>query len=130
MREQGVATNNIREYMNGMSTKQFVYEQVSAIANAIRTEFYDRKAIGLTINTKSEEGKAQLSARIAEIANKTLIKKKKDDLADVTQHDVWLYKKCCAEEYTDRTGKCAWGFKELRQRWGFDPNTALELEEV
>lgn len=126
----GNVTTNIMEYMNGMSTKQFVYAQVSAIANAIKDEFYDRKAIGLVINTKSDEGKAQLSARVADIANKKLIKKGKKDLANIVGHDVWLYKKCYAEEYTDRTGKCAWGFKELRQRWGFDPETALELQEV
>lgn len=124
---KGNVTTNVLEYMNGMSKKQYVYSQVSAIANAITDEFYDRKAIGLIINGRTENGKKEIRTRVAAIANKKLIKKGLLDEANINSYDVWLYKKCYAEEYTDRTGKCAWGYKELRQRWGFDPDTALEL---
>ena len=123
----GNVTTNVLEYMNGMSKKQYVYSQVSAIANAITDEFYDRKAKGLIINGRTKRGKEEISTRVAAIANKKLIKKGLLDKANIDSYDVWLYKKCYAEEYTNRTGKCAWGYKELRQRWGFDPDTALEL---
>ena len=39
----------------------------------------------------------------------------------------WIYKKCVADEYQDRTGKCAWGFASVRNKLGYDPVTGKEL---
>ncbi|WP_315069341.1 hypothetical protein [uncultured Clostridium sp.] len=118
---KGKVTENIMEYMNSMEEKQFSYEEVSAIANSIKEEFYDRKYQGLVIKTRTKDGKNKLNQRVAAIANKKL------NNCTITAHDVWRYKRCFAEEYTNRTGKCAWGFKEVRERLGFDRNTGLEI---
>lgn len=118
---KGQVTENIMEYMNSMSIKQFSYVQVSSIANAIKAEYYDRKSIGLKIKVKTKTGKAELNKRIADIVNKRLA------IKSITPDDIKLYKKCFAEEYTNRTGKCAWGFKELRQRLGYDTETGMEI---
>ncbi|AIY85205.1 hypothetical protein U729_3100 (plasmid) [Clostridium baratii str. Sullivan] len=118
---KGKVTENIREYMNSMSKRNFSYLQVSAIANAIKEEYYDRKKLGIIIKTKTKEGREELNKRAADIANRKL------NIKNITKDDVRLYKKCLAEEYTNRTGKCAWGFKELRSRLGYDPETALEI---
>lgn len=120
---KGQVNNNILEYMNSMGSKQFTYVQVSNIAAAIRLEHHDRKLSGLKIKTKTEAGKRELNKRVAQIVNKRL------GTDAITPDDVRLYKKCWAEEYTNRTGKCAWGFKELRQRLGYDPETGKELKE-
>lgn len=110
------------EYMNAMARdKSFHYEEVSAIANAIDAEYWDRKARDLVINGKTERGRQEINKRVSEITNRKLGKEV------ITAADVRLYKRCIAEEYTDRTGKCAWGFKEVRRRYGFDEKTGLEL---
>ncbi|KOF57840.1 MULTISPECIES: hypothetical protein [Clostridium] len=121
---KGRVTKNILEYMNSMSIKQFSYIQVSCIASSIKTEYYDRKDKNIKINGKTEDGKKQLNKRIADIVNKKLLNN------DITPDDIRLYKRCFAEEYTNRTGKCAWGFTELRQRLGYDPKTGIELKNL
>lgn len=120
---KGEVTKNIVEYMNSLSKKQFSYAIVSNIANAIKTEYYDRKSKGLKINGKTEQGKKQLNTRIADMVNKKLG-------TSIMADDVRLYKRCFAEEYTNRTGRCAWGFKDMRERLGFDIETGLELDKV
>jgi len=64
-----------------------------------------------------------INRRVADIANEKL----GSNL--MTKNDVRLYKRCFAAEYTDRTGRCAWGFKEVRRRLGFDENTGHEIIE-
>ena len=113
-------TNNIKELMNGISKKQFSYIEVSAILNSIYDEFRVRKIEGLEINTKTKRGRFILNTRIAELANKKLNSNR------ITPEDVHLLKKCRADEYTYRTGRCAYGYKELRIRLGDDPDTGLE----
>ena len=120
---QGQIRVNIQEYMNSQSQKVFSIHEVCAIANSIRDEFDDRKAKGLVINGKTEAGKITLNQRIADIANARLGTK------SIRADDVRLYKRSFAAEYTDRTGRCAWGFKEVRERLGFDPETGEELQE-
>ncbi|WP_462427225.1 hypothetical protein [Fusobacterium varium] len=113
---------NIMEYMNSRSKKQFTYFQVQAIRVAIREEYNYRKIHGIEIKTKTDKGKELINRRVAAIANKKLTKNL------LTKEDVRLYKKCVADEYSDRTGKCAWGFKEVRKRLGYDPVTGVEIE--
>lgn len=121
---KGKVTENVLHYMNAISQKQFTYVIVSNIAKSIKDEYYNRKACGLIINGKMESGKKQINNRIADIVNRKL------GVNTITSDDVRLYKRCFAEEYTNRTGKCAWGFKEVRQRLGFDVNTGLEIINV
>lgn len=118
---KGQVTKNIMEYMNSRSLKTFTYIQVSAIAESIKKEYYNRKEKGVEINTKTKEGKTELNKRIAAIANNKL------GTDNISAEDIKLYKKCFADEYTDRTGKCAWGFKDVRKRLGYDPKTGLEI---
>ena len=122
---QGQVRVNIQEYMNSRSQKVFSIHEVCAIANSISNEFYDRKKKGIVINGKTEAGKKELNQRIATMANARLGVFNDSIRAD----DVRLYKRSFAAEYTDRTGRCAWGFKEVRERLGFDPDTGRELQE-
>lgn len=114
--------DNILYYMNSRGDKQYNKYQLVAIRAAIRTEFITRDKTDIFFNAKSKIGKKKLNRKIAEIANETLGSKQ------ITEHDVWLYKKCLADEYMDRTGKCAWGFKEVRKKLGYDPETGLEVK--
>ena len=113
-------TNNIKEYMNTHGKREYTYAQVSAIQECIRAEYEGRKNAPLYINTKTKEGRKTLNKRIASLVNEKL------NSFDITYEDVHLYKKCKAEEYQHRTGRCAYGFKELRERRGYDPETGLE----
>lgn len=115
---------NILEYMNTRSKKKITMFQLNQIINAIRTELEEREVEGLKINTRTKVGRTILNERTADIANRMLGKDK------VTAHEVWLYKVCRAEEYQDRTGKCAWGLKDVRLKLGYDPETGLELEGI
>ncbi|MCH4200649.1 MAG: hypothetical protein LKF87_14595 [Clostridium tyrobutyricum] len=114
-------TQNIMDYMNSMGRKQFTYIEVSCIASSIKREYCDRKKKDIKINTKIKSGREELNRRIANIVNSRL------HIKSITPKDVRIYKKCFAEEYAARTCKCAWGFKELRRRLGYDPKTGVEL---
>ena len=103
--------DNILAYMNARGTKKYTKYHLGAIRAAIRTEFI----------TRDKTGKQKLNREIAKIANETL------GSTDITAHDVWIYKKCVADEYQDRTGKCAWGFASVRNKLGYDPETGKEL---
>lgn len=115
-------TKNIVEYMNVLSNKEFSYEEVKAIATAIYREKVDRKAKEIVINTRTPKGKDMLNQRIARFANKLL----KGN--SIKSDHVHLYRICRMEEFTDRTGKCAWGFKNVRRQRGFDEITGMELD--
>lgn len=114
-------TQNITDYMNSMGTKQFSYNQVSAISAAIKTEYYERKANESASVPRTKAEKTLLNNRIAEIANNLLFTK-------ITGDDVHLYKKCREDEYSNRTNKCAWGYKNTRDRQGYDIMTGVEKE--
>ena len=119
-----VGKRDVLSYMNARGKKQYNKYQLSAISTAIKLEPLEREEQGLCIKSRTKKGKELLNERAAEIANRRLTK---NDL--VTGYDVWLFKVCNAQEYQDRTGKCAWGFKQVRKRLGYDENTGLELEE-
>lgn len=111
---------NIADYMNSRGKKEYTKYQVSAILIAIPIEREDREDKELKIKTRTKQGKEIINSRIADIANKNLNKK-------VTSHDVWLCKVCRSDEYQDRTNRCAWGFKDIRKRLGYDENTGYEI---
>lgn len=113
--------DNILAYMNARGNKQYTKYQLGAIRAAVRTEFITRDKTDIFFNARSKVGKQKLNRKIANIANELL------GTADITAHDVWIYKKCLADEYQDRTGKCAWGFPEVRSKLGYDPVTGKEL---
>lgn len=113
---------NIMEYMNSIGHKEYNYLQVSKISNSIKKEYHDRKIKGIKINGKSKEGKLKINERIADMVNNNIPSK-----YHVSPDDVRLYKKSFALEYQDRTGRCAWGFKDVRKRLGYDTETGLEL---
>jgi len=93
------------------------------IRNAIREELELRKSQGIKINGKSPDGRYEIDKRVAELVNTKVPQK-----YHISAEDVRLYKKCFIDEYQDRTGKCAWGFKDVRKKLGFDPDTGLELK--
>lgn len=113
--------DNILAYMNARGNKQYTKYQLGAIRAAVRIEFITRDKSDIFFNARSKIGKEKLNKKIAEIANEAL------GSTDITAHDVWIYKKCVADEYQDRTGKCAWGFKSVRKKLGYDPETGLEI---
>lgn len=114
---------DILSYMNSHGKKQYTKYQVSAISTAIPREVKEREEEFIEFSARTPKGRELLNRRVADIANRNL-----DSNSKVTPHDVWLFKRCRAEEYQDRTGKCAWGFKEVRRRLGYDEDTGLELE--
>lgn len=120
---RGEVTESIVEYMNGMSKKQFTLEEGKAIQKAIPYEHADRNMKSLDINSKSKNGREEINQRTALIAN-TILK------ADTIKAEhIHLFKMCKWTEFSDRTGKCAYGFKEMRERLGYDVITGLEIEE-
>lgn len=118
----GQVIKNIVEYMNAHSVnKTFNYYEISTIRSAVRLEWKNRKETGLDINTRTRSGRGHIDQRVSDIANEIIGRNA------ISPEDVRLYKKCFSEEYTDRTGRCAWGFKEVRRRLGFDEETGLEI---
>lgn len=113
--------DNILAYMNARGTKKYTKYHLGAIRAAIRIEFITRDKTDIFFNARSKACKQKLNREIAKIANETL------GSIDITAHDVWIYKKCVADEYQDRTGKCAWGFASVRNKLGYDPETGKEL---
>lgn len=118
----GQVTRNIVEYMNGFSKKTFTYYEVCCIRDSIKIELRNRKKENLILNVKTKAGKEIINKRIAEIVNSKLNTDK------IAAEDVRLYKRCFAQEYSDRTGKCSWGFKEVRKRLGYNPDTGKEID--
>ncbi|MFT9495917.1 hypothetical protein [Anaerosolibacter sp.] len=115
----------IAEYMSAMSkTRNYTALDVSLIDYAVTRELEERKIHKLDINSRTVEGKEEINQRIADIANKRTNPKVK-----YQAKDVWIYKQSRANEYQDRTGRCAWGFKEVRAKFGYDPETGLEMSQ-
>lgn len=109
-------------YMNSYGNRIYNKYQVSAIQNAIYKEYTYRKLKSIKIETRTKEGRDLLNKEIANIANSIL------GGNQLKPYDIWVFKKCRELEYQDRTGKCAWGYKELRKRLGYDPNTGVEID--
>ena len=111
---------NIVEYMNGMGSRTYTIYEASAILYGICREYAERKSKGIKINTRTKAGKKALNKRIAEIV-------KAEHGYNINHEDVLLFKHCRANEYQDRTGRCAWGFKNVREKLGYDPETGHEI---
>lgn len=118
---EGQIVKNINEYMNAWAKKQFTYKQVSCIATSIKFEKRDRELRGVKIKVKTKEGRNELNKRTACIVNKRL------GISSISAEDIRLYKRCFASEYSNRTGKCSWGFEDMNKRLGYDPKTRLEI---
>jgi hypothetical protein len=112
---------NIAELMSALGKREVTALEVSAIENSIKPELDDRKKKGIVIKNKTKEGKKKINTRLAAMVNE-LIRPK----TPITAEDIGLYRRCWADEFSERTGKCAWGFKELRERLGYDPVTGKE----
>lgn len=112
--------DNITQYMNCRSTKIYTKYEVSAIRGCIKLEYNNRFSRPSWLNVKTKKGKEYLNQRIANLVNE------KYGLS-IKGKDVWLYKKCFADEYSDRTGKCIWGFKHVRENLGYNPETGREV---
>ncbi len=119
-----MATNRqkaITEYINSRCTdRQFTPLEIAVIEtqkDAV-TRHRDREPL----NRKSKSGKQIINQRIADRVNDMMAPK-----IPVTSEHIRLYKRCWADEYSDRTGKCAWGFADIRVRLGYDPKTGLEI---
>lgn len=119
---KGEVTRNICSYMNiyALGGRNYKLIEVKIIRESIRKEFILRKSQKLIVNTKTKAGKKQINERICKIANSSFVNLK------ISLSDVELYKKCRLVEYEERTGKCAYGYPDVRERYGFNPITGLE----
>ena len=104
---------NRAEYLNGLSKREFSINEVKAISVAIAKERRDRDSNNIIIQGNTVKGRQAINERVAYIVNQML--KTKDAIKPA---DVRLYKKCRAEAYMDRTGRCAWGFANVREKGG------------
>jgi hypothetical protein len=113
----------IAELMTGVCRdRSFTGNEVALIEIQIKTEKEDREAQGIEIETKSRLGRENLCKRIAAKINaETKFK------IPITAKHIHQYRQCRADEYTNRTGKCAWGYKNTRERLGYDPKTGKEV---
>jgi hypothetical protein len=113
----------IAELMSGVCRdRTFTGNEVALIEIQIQAEKEDREARGIEIETKSRQGREFLCKRIADKINaETKFK------VPITANHIHLYRQCRADEYTERTGKCAWGYKNTRERLGYDPKTGKEV---
>lgn len=115
----------IAELMNALGDRKFTPFEIATIEAHKVPEYEDRKNKNIQINGKTEEGKKQINKRLAAMVNEVIKPK-----IPITAEDIRRYKRCWADEYTNRTGKCAWGFKEVRAKLGYDPVTGVEVEEI
>lgn len=119
---RGDVTKNICEYMNTYSLAGRVYRllEIKIIRESIRTELIIRTRLKLKIRSRTNTGKHEINKRICKIVNESF------ENIKITPEDVELYKRCRIKELEQRTGKCAWGFPDVRKRYGFNPITGLE----
>ena len=88
----------------------------------IQLEREERAAIGVVIDTKTKKGRKALCEKIARMINAVGSFK-----VPITAEHVHMYKKCRADEYTERTGKCSWGYANTCEKFGYDPVTREEI---
>jgi hypothetical protein len=100
--------------------RQFTPLEVAMIES--QQGFENRHREDKSINYKSRIGKHILNQRIANLVNSALQPK-----VPISAEHIQLYKRCWADEFSDRTGKCAFGFPEVRLRYGYDPVTGQEV---
>jgi RNA-binding protein YhbY len=114
----------IAELMNGICTNRtFTGNEIALIEIQIHAEKDEREVAEIKVDTRTKKGKQQLCKRIADKINAEGI------LNTPLEGDhIHLYRRCRIDEYTERTGKCAWGFKDICQKFGYDPVTRKEIE--
>jgi hypothetical protein len=94
--------------MNAMSSvRKYTVGDIKRINSAIYKEFYERKGKGSTEKYNTNAKRHELDGKIARILNEDYRPK-----IPYCAEDVRLYKKCRMAEYEDRTGKCAWGYRD------------------
>lgn len=113
----------IAESMSVLSDRKFTAFEVGIIESCKQLEPINRKEKNITIDVKTESGRNEINKRVAAMVNEKI----KPQILIEPKH-IKLYKRCFTDEYTNRTGKCAWGFKELRSRLGYDPETGKEID--
>jgi hypothetical protein len=107
--------------MNGMCRDRvFTATEIGIIESQIKPEYFERKELGILINGRTVEGKRLINQRIADRSNERLSAK-----IPITAEHIRIYKVCWLDEFTERTGKCTWGFKDVRIKMGYDPDTGL-----
>lgn len=116
----GEVLQNVCEYMNAFSDKEYKKLHISILKKCILQDYNERKSLKININFRTKEGKKIIHERIIKIANEIY------DI-DFKTEDIRLYRRCVSEEYSNRTGKCAWGFSDVRKRMGYDPVTGEEI---
>ena len=115
--------NAIAELMNGVCRdRTFTGNEVALMEMQIQLEREERAAIGVVIDTKTKKGRKALCEKIARMINAVGSFK-----VPITAEHVHMYKKCRADEYTERTGKCSWGYENVCQKFGYDPVTREEI---
>lgn len=119
VKKYGNVSKNICKYMNSLGRREYTLDEVKAIKKAILEEREFRRKNNINVNF-DRNGKKITNEKIALIASDNLEMK-------ITVRDIELYKRCVRNEFEDRTGKCAWGFPEVRKRLGFNPATGEEL---
>jgi hypothetical protein len=113
----------IAELMSGICRdRTFKGNEVALIEIQIHAEKKDRDAKGIEISTRTMKGRDLLCKMIA-----TKINAETKFKVPITASHIHLYRQCRADEYTERTGKCAWGYKNTRERLGYDPKTGKEV---
>lgn len=112
----------IASLMTGLSKREFTGFEIALIERAIVKEAGERNKKGIKINTRTKKGRDFISNRTAELVNEILVSKVK-----ITVEHIRIYKTCRVDEFSERTGRCAWGFKDLRKRLGYDPYTGKEI---
>lgn len=113
----------IAEMMSSLCDRQFSGMEIAIIESAKTQEYLERKKEPLDINIKTNVGKTIINKRIAFKVNSTMKPKNK-----ITVEHIKLYKHCIADEYTERTGKCAYGYKNIRESLGCDLATGKPIE--
>lgn len=117
----GEILKNVCEYMNALSKKKYKTLEISILKKCILQDYKERKSLKINVNFRTKEGKQIIHERIVKMAKQIYN-------INFTSEDIKLYRKCVSEEYSNRTGKCAWGFAEIRKRIGYDPVTGIELK--
>lgn len=114
---------SIAENLSALCDREFTGLEIAMIENTRKTELDDRRKKGINLKSNSTAGKLLINTRMAEMVNGTLNPK-----IPMTAEHIRQYKHVWADEYTERTGKCAWGFKDVRKKFGYDPFTNIAGE--
>lgn len=116
--------NRLAAAMSALSYRIFTGFEIAIIEGCVISEYKQRKIEGISINNKLLSGRKIIRERTAALVNERL-----NTGNQVNEEHILRFKRVLADDYTERTGKCAWGFKEVRKRWGYDPDTGREIDD-